>query len=206
MIVRPVLLIAVVLSCLTTPLAAQELPPATSPVPAKEQPLPSHAPTSKVEVFFGYTAVHVLGEPKPGPIFMQGVARGWGIRAFDWNVNDRVAFVVGSLDFGSSFAGTRYSFLVGPRVRFRPRHRVSPFAQLLLGTCREASFDVESGQFVNIATRLQTEISAGVDVRLSRRFAWRAVQLEARSVVGNALPRHHLMASSGLVIRFGTKK
>jgi hypothetical protein len=205
MIVRPVLLIAVVLSSLTAPLAAQELPPATSPLPARE-PLPSHTPTPKVEVFFGYTAVNFLGEPKPGPIFMQGVGRGWGIRAFDWNINDRVAFVVGTLGFGSSSIGTRYSFLVGPRARFRPQHRVSPFAQLLVGTCREASFDVESGQFVNIATRLQTAISAGVDVRLSRWIAWRAVQLEARSVVGNAHPLHRLVASSGIVIRFGTKK
>jgi hypothetical protein len=205
MVVRPVLLIAVAISCLTTPLAAQELPPATSPLPDRA-PLPSRAPAPKVEVFFGYTAVHFLGEPKPGPIFMHGVGRGWGIRAFDWNVNDRVAFVVGTLSFGSSSIGTRYSFLVGPRARLRPQHRVSPFAQLLVGTCREASFDVESGQFESIATRLQTAISAGVDVRLSRWFAWRAVQLEARSVVGDARPLHRLVATSGIVIRFGTKK
>jgi hypothetical protein len=205
MVVRPVLLIAVVLSCLTTPLAAQELPPAASSLPAKE-PLPSRAPTPQVEVFFGYTAVNFLGEPKPGPLFMQGLGRGWGIRAFDWNLNDRVAFVVGNLSFGSSFIGTRYSFLVGPRARLRPQHRASPFAQLLVGTSREASIDGESGQFVNIETRFQAAISAGVDVRLSQRFAWRAVQLEARSVVGDARPLHRLTASSGIVMRFGTKK
>jgi hypothetical protein len=197
--VRLVSLIAVVLSCVTAPLAAQGLPPATNPLPA-------HAPTPTVDVFFGYTAVNFLDEPKPGPIFSQGVARGWGFRAFDWNVSDRVAVVVGTLSFGSSSIGARYSFLVGPRARFRSQHRVSPFAQLLIGTSRQASFDVACSQFVKIGTRLQTAISAGVDVRLSRRFAWRAVQLEARSVVGDARPLHRLMASSGIVIRFGAKK
>ena len=47
----------------------------------------------------------------------------------------------------------------------------------------------------------------GIDVPLNPRFAWRAIQVEDRSQFGDLLNGGpQLAVTSGLVIRFGTRK
>jgi hypothetical protein len=135
--------------------------------------------------------------------------------ALNWNVNQRVAFVLNAPTLGighSAFDGTwvNYGFLVGPRFRFRAQQRVKPFVQLTAG--------VDHGQaFSEIApaspfearerrTAFQSAVGAGLDIAFGRKLAWRALQVEERTVFGAAEDRHRLSLSSGLVFSFGGRK
>jgi hypothetical protein len=46
----------------------------------------------------------------------------------------------------------------------------------------------------------------GIDVTLNPRFAWRAIQIEERSQFGELNGGNQPAVSSGLVLRFGTRK
>jgi hypothetical protein len=135
--------------------------------------------------------------------------------ALNWNFNQRVALVLNAPTFGighSAFDGTwvNYGFLVGPRFRFRAEQRVKPFVQLTAG--------VDHGQaFSEIAptspfearerrTAFQSAVGAGLDIAFGRKLAWRALQVEERSVFDTAEDKHRLSLSSGLVFSFGGRK
>jgi hypothetical protein len=132
----------------------------------------------------------------------------------DVNVTDRVTLVVvPALGVGvSSATGTwvDYAFLTGPRFRFGGKQRVTPFVQALAGL-QHGTVVPPNGAVPTSppdrGTAFLLSFGGGVDVALNPRFAWRAVQFDERSQFGSDLNGGYQFAvSSGLVIRFGTRK
>ena len=171
------------------------LPLLAAPVDAQDRPAPLPA-TPRIELFAGYEE-HTTGN---------GHVR-FGV---DWNVNDRVALVFNAPAFGvasSPTTGTSvfYTFLAGPRLRFRQQQRVMPFVQALFGVARGSAISSTFGTR-DRPTAFQAAFGAGVDLALSRRFAWRVLQVEERSRFGRQDGDHRLSLSSGIVVRFGARK
>jgi hypothetical protein len=181
------------------------------PAHAQDAPAPS-APTPRVELFVGYEGQRPLGDTDRSG----GSWRGRGMRlAVNWNVNQRVALVFNAPTLGighSAFTGTwvNYGFLVGPRFRFRAQQRVKPFVQLTAGVDHGFAFSeiVPTSPFEarERRTSFQSAVGTGVDIAFGRKLAWRALQVEERTVFGAVEDRHRLSLSSGLVFSFGGRK
>jgi hypothetical protein len=181
------------------------------PARAQDAPAPS-APTPRVELFVGYEGQRPLGDTDRSG----GLWRGRGMRlAVDWNFNQRVALVLNAPTLGigySSFSGSwvNYGFLVGPRFRFRAQQRVKPFIQLTAGVDHGSAFSEIAPTSLFEArerrTSFQSAAGAGLDISFGRKFAWRALQAEERSVSGAVEDRHRLSLSSGIVFSFGGRK
>ncbi|AFL89115.1 outer membrane protein/peptidoglycan-associated (lipo)protein [Terriglobus roseus DSM 18391] len=110
-------------------------------------------------------------------------------------------------------SGSVYTFLFGPRFSYRAHERFTPFAQVLAGgayatavtlkNCTTACTAIpEQGTFAMTA-------GGGLDVKLSKHVALRAVQAEylmtrfADTTTGNRRMQNDLRLSAGLVFRFG---
>ena len=113
----------------------------------------------------------------------------------------------GSDQFGTLFF---YSALAGPRLRLLPRHRVQPFAQLLLGVkWAVGGSSSPSSIYPHVSSRAAAEFqvapSVGLDVRVGRSVTLRVAQVEYRSFMGgNTADRFSV--SSGVVLGFGHRK
>ena len=175
------------------------------PVRAQDGAAPQQN-SSRTDVFVGFGGQSRLGDGNAG----------WrSITNFtvDVNFTDRVALVVvPALGVGVSAAsGTwvDYAFLTGPRFRFGGKQRVTPFVQALAGL-QHGTVAPPNGVAPTSppdrGTAFLMSVGGGVDVALNPRFAWRAVQLEGRSQFGDLNGGHQFAVSSGLVIRFGTRK
>ena len=131
----------------------------------------------------------------------------------DVNFTDRVTLVVvPALGVGVSSASgswVDYAFQAGPRFRFGGQQRVTPFVQVLAGL-QHGTVGPEAGVVPasppDRGTAFLMSFGGGVDVALNPRFAWRAVQVEERSQFGELNGGHQFAVTSGLVIRFGTRK
>ena len=179
------------------------------PAYAQDAPAPS-APTPRIELFVGYEGQRPLGDS-------DGTGDSWrgrgALLALNWNVNQRIAFVFNAPTLGighSAFTGTwvNYGFLVGPRFRFRAQQRVKPFVQITAGVDHGAAFSeaVPTSSFErNGRTSFQSAVGAGLDIALGHKLAWRALQVEERTVFGSVEDRHRVSLSSGLVFSFGRK-
>lgn len=154
--------------------------------------------TPRAEVFGGYA----YGGPG---------SHGWdGSVAF--NVNRWLGVVA---DFGGQYTGIdtpdsserirTHSFLFGPRFSARGKH-VTPFAHALFGAAhndsraREAGFDLH---FTDDS--FAYALGGGLDVRLGRRVALRAFQLDYLRTGFFAEPQHKGRLAFGLVLRLGDK-
>jgi len=133
----------------------------------------------------------------------------------DWNVNQRVALVLNAPTLGighSDFTGTwvNYGFLVGPRFRFLAQQRVRPFVQLTAGVDHGPAFSefapASPFEARERRTSFQAAVGGGLDIAFGRKVAWRALQIEERTVFDAAEDRHRLSLSSGLVFSFGGRK
>ena len=176
-----------------------------------EPPLATH----RIELFVGYEGRSDLGD-RTAYLSMSG--RNHTLRvSVDWNLTDRVALVFGDPEFGVGRGepfGTRInsSFLVGPRIRWPSTGRLMPFAHVLCGVAHgDLVRDSLTASSIQPAARerrteFQTAVGGGVDVRLNSRFAWRALQVEERSLFGGPEGDHRLAFSSGIVIRFSARK
>ena len=185
-------------------LALSVLPLLVMPVRAQDGPATPQN-SSRTDVFIG------LGGQRLG----NGDA-GWRSAmplSVDVNVTDRVALVVmPALGVGvstSTGSWVDYAFQAGPRFRFGGQQRVTSFVQILAGvqhgTVAPANGVVPASP-PDRGTAFLMSFGGGVDVTLSPRFAWRAIQVEERSQFGDLSGGHQLAVSSGLVIRFGTRK
>ena len=186
-------------------LALAFVPLVALPVGAQDGPA-SPQNTSRTELFLGFGGESRLGDGDTG----------WRstIRfSVDVNFTDRIALVVvPALGVGvATSTGTwvDYAFLAGPRFRFGGQRRVTPFAQILAGV-QHGTVATPNGVVPasppDRGTAFLMSFGGGVDVTLNPRFAWRAIQIEERSQFGELNGGHQLAVSSGLVIRFGTRK
>jgi hypothetical protein len=131
-----------------------------------------------------------------------------------WNLTDRVGLVFNVPTLGvanSQATGTQvnYAFLVGPRLRFRQQQRVMPFAQVQFGA--EHGWASLDGRSIPLSagareTAFLASLAGGIDVGFGRRFAWRAIQVEERSLFGTIEEGHRMSFSSGVVFQFGGHK
>ena len=102
-----------------------------------------------------------------------------------------------------------YAFQAGPWFRFGGQQRVTPFVQILAGVQHGSvapANGVAPASPPDRGTAFLMSFGGGVDATLNPRFAWRAIQVEERSQFGDLGGGHQLAVSSGLVIRFGTRK
>jgi len=179
------------------------LPLICAPVEAQDRPTASPA-TSRTEVFIGLGGQRALGDEESD----------WGSSlrfAIDMNLSDRIALVFApSLGVGvatNDRSWVDYAVVAGPRLRFRAQKRVVPFAQILAGFGRgPVSSNGTLPSPPDHATAFMMSFAGGVDVALTPRFAWRAFQFEERNQFGELSGNHCVAASTGLVIRFGTRK
>jgi hypothetical protein len=83
--------------------------------------------------------------------------------------------------------------LAGPQVKYRNGGKVEPFAHALFGPA-----------FINAeATRFSMALGGGVDVRVSDRLSFRAVQVDYMPIVSDGNALHNVRVATGLVFRFG---
>ena len=188
-------------------LALAVLPLLVMPVRAQDGPATPQN-SSRTDLFIGFGGQSRLGNGDAG--WRSAIPL-----SVDVNVTDRVALVVmPALGVGvSTIAGNwvDYAFQAGPRFRFGGQQRVTPFVQILAGvqhgTVAPANGVVPASP-PDRGTAFLMSFGSGVDVTLNSRVAWRAIQVEERSQFGDLLVSggHQLAVSSGLVIRFGTRK
>jgi opacity protein-like surface antigen len=98
------------------------------------------------------------------------------------------------------------SFLFGPRFSLRKNRKVTPFVQAMFGISRIHTQTNEFGPLVSFSdTSFGMALGGGLDVRLSDRFAIRAIQIDyVRSQFFNQTQNKGRIAV-GIVMRFGRK-
>lgn len=112
---------------------------------------------------------------------------------------------------------TLTTYLAGPRYTVWNRSRFTPYVQVLFGAAHEGIHTIlensaPSGgapvDFASNVTSAALAAGSGVDVRVSRRLSWRAVQAEylltegANTANGSNGRENQLRLTSGLVVRF----
>lgn len=168
----------------------------------------------RAELALGYTYVHTNAPPSGcGCFSMNG-----GFGSVAWQVKPRIALIgeVG-VTHASDIAPARNdltltSFLFGPRFSYARKptagelpavHGLAPFAQVLLGGAHASG--ALSGTTSGSSNGFAFSAGGGLDLGLSRRFAWRMFQTEYfLTHIPNGVNDHqnNFRLSSGLVIRF----
>ena len=171
---------------------------------AQESALP--IPNPRFEVSFGYQGLVPVGSATSDTQGSFGASFGWVSRG------PSVALVVlcdtigvGSSDlFGTWFD---YSVLAGPRLRLRAGKRVQPYTQLLSGVSGSigAPDSPHPPHADRPGTAFQVAPSGGLDLRVSRTFTLRLVQVEYRSFTGGDRSDRFTVAS-GVVFGLGHRK
>jgi hypothetical protein len=171
---------------------------------AQESALP--IPNPRFEVSFGYQGRVPVGSATSDTQGSFGASFGWVSRG------PSVALVVLSDTIGvgrSDLLGTwfDYSVLAGPRLRLRAGKRVQPYTQLLSGV--SGSIGAPDNPHPPYADRpgtaFQVAPGVGLDLRVSRTFTLRLVQVEYRSFTGGDRS-DRFTVSSGVVFGLAHRK
>ncbi len=217
--------------------AAQSSSTAPAALPAAPAPqamgtVRSAPITPRVELFLGYSGVWAVPSNASGNriVWLSG-----GTGSIAYNVN-RYLGIVGDVagypdtrlrmtGAGANPAGTVnssgsvFTYLGGPRISFRKFERVTPFVQGLFGDAHASKVTL-SGCTGVLCTPLPTEdafamaLGGGLDVKVSRHIAIRAIQAEylmtrfadlavGTSSTGTRQTQNDVRLASGLVFRFG---
>ena len=171
---------------------------------AQESALP--IPNPRFEVSFGYQGWVPIGSATSDTQGSFGASFGWVSRG------PSVALVVLSDTIGvgsSDLFGTwfDYSVLAGPRLRLRAGKRIQPYAQLLFGVSGSigAPDNPRPPDAYRPGTAFQVAPGVGLDLRVSRTFTLRLVQVEYRSFTGGDRSDRFTVAS-GVVFGLGHRK
>ncbi len=184
------------------------------PLPAIAQEQAPTRATPLIELVVGYQGRTIIGDPAA---YLELPAEGHGPRiGLEWNLTDNVALVFADPEFvvaSGPELGTRfsYSLLGGPRIRWRGTARVMPFTYALFGVAHGELYRRDPQAYDPTApeerkTEFQVAFGAGIDVPLTSRLAWRAIQVEGRSLLGGPAGDTRLGITSGIVIRFGARR
>jgi Outer membrane protein beta-barrel domain len=177
---------------------------------AAQAAAPASTPPSALEVTLAYSADRTNGVVG-GSFWMQG-ARAEANAQFARHVSV-VAELAGEHAGSINSAGeslSLVSYLFGPRYTFTPRSRSVLFGQFLVGGVHgfDALFPQPSGSTVT-PDAFAFAAGGGINLRLSRRFALRAIQAD---YFQTQLPndgndrQNHFRISAGLVFRFGQSR
>lgn len=175
-------------------------------VPSLAQDAPTPAPNPWFEVSFGYQGKVPVGAATTKATGSFGASFAWVSRGPSLGLvvlSDMIS--VGSSDtFGTRFD---YSVLAGPRVRLRAGSRLQPFAQALFGVVGTTGGSSSNTAFPyhRLGTEFQVAPSVGLDLRVSRSFALRLVQVEYRSFMGGDRA-DRFSVYSGAVFGIGHRK
>lgn len=141
----------------------------------------ANAQTPKVELFTGYTNFNTEFNP--------------GFNGFTTSVNGAVTKNLGVVaDFSALYrkGSGQYLALFGPRYSFRNSSKVTPFVHALFGAIGpDPAFAMSFG--------------GGVDIKINKRFSFRAVQAEYIQLRNGANSINTARVSSGIVFSFGEK-
>lgn len=137
--------------------------------------------TPRVEVAVGYTGVRTNEPPGNCGCFVANGASA----SVAYNFNQWIGIVgnFGGVHTGNASSTgldlTLLSYLFGPRVSYRKNEKVTPFGQFLLGGAH-GSGTLNSGRSggSSSANAFAMTLGGGLDVKVNRRFAVRAFQLE----------------------------
>ena len=156
--------------------------------------------TPKAEVFGGYA-------------YGGSGSRGWdGSVAF--NANRWLGFVA---DFGGQYTSIdtpdsserikTHSFLFGPRLSSRRNRHVTPFAHALFGAAHNDARARELGLDLHFTDNsFAVALGGGLDVRVGRRVAVRAFQLDYLRTGFFDETQHKGRIAFGLVLRLGDER
>jgi opacity protein-like surface antigen len=161
---------------------------------------------------------NVQGQDVPKAELFGGYSyAGSGSHGFDvsiaGNVNDWFGLVgdIGGqysrlTDQGFTERINSHSFLFGPRFSVRKNARVTPFAHSLFGFSKLLTETNEFGPLVSFSDSSFTmALGGGLDVRLTKNLAVRAVQLEYLHTRFFNESQHKGRLSFGLVVRSGRR-
>jgi opacity protein-like surface antigen len=178
----------------------------------------------RVELFLGYSYLHAM--PASNENRMVWLNGGSTSIAFNYNrylglVGDFGGFADSEtkLNTGSTSSvvdsdGRVYTYLVGPRVSFRNRTRITPFAQVLFGGMHASEVLLSNCSGVGCTplpkeNKFAMTAGGGLDIGVSRHFAIRLVQAEYMMTsfenlgTGADARQNDMRLSSGIVFRFG---
>jgi hypothetical protein len=156
--------------------------------------------TPKVEVFGGYTFLH-LGYQGTGNTSLSDNLSGGSVSGC-YNLRHWLGVVA---DFGlyhggaSSINGNITSYQIGPKVAFRRMGKLTPFGQFLVGGARISGVGGYS------QNDLAVTFGGGADYRLRQRLSVRVVQAEdmiTKFTDGVNNRQNDVRISAGIVLRF----
>jgi opacity protein-like surface antigen len=162
--------------------------------------------TSKFDVFAGYSYVRA----NPSTSGVDGFNLHGGSASIAYNATDWLAAVAdfggyhSSDILGTGVDGTLSTYLFGPRVSYRRHARVTPFGQVLFGVAHIGDsglgFSASNNSFA-------MSVGGGVDLKLSKHFSVRPVQLDYLLTRFDELgtggqTQNNLRVSTGIVFHF----
>jgi hypothetical protein len=121
-----------------------------------------------------------------------------------YNMTDSLGAVVdvgGCKDTGlpSGISGHSVTYLFGPRINFRSKRRLDPYAQLLVGGVHSAGTGRVS------ANAYAMTIGGGLDVRAGDLVSLRVAQAEYLLTRFGGAQQNNFRFATGIVLRFGSK-
>jgi opacity protein-like surface antigen len=135
-----------------------------------------------------------------------------GSGSFAYDYKDWLSFVgdVGAYhftDLGGGLSSTMYTYLAGPRLPLRRKHRLKPFVQVLLGAGRlnANSAGIHAGE-----NSFATAIGGGLDFTIRRRLEIRVIEADYLLTRfahpdGSSATQNNVRISAGFVFRFGSR-
>ena len=159
------------------------------------------------EVSADYSFIRARAADSQGSFNLNG-----GSASFAYNFNDRFSLVADAgayhfRDLPPAISSNMFTYLVGPRIRFRHYSRLTPFAHALLGGAR---LNASSGSISGGENGFSMALGGGVDMHFRSHLALRLIQAEYLMtrfdrVDGSSATQNNIRISAGLVFRFGLK-
>src|SRR6516162_9511955 len=183
----------------------------------------------KVDIFLGYSMFRANSDQGIDAFTMNG-----GMGTLGWNFNNHFA---AEFEFGGYSTGhingrnidtTNLTYLFGPRFSVNRKSKVDPYVHFLFGgdrltysgtpsavVCNPTSANCTT-YLANSQANFAMAIGGGLDIKLTKRFELRPVQLDylltrfetinvANPTVTSNHNQNNLRYSAGLVFNFGTR-
>ena len=168
---------------------------------------------ARLEVGADYNFVHTNAPPgECGCFSMQG-----GDAWLGWHFTDHLSLVgQAAVQHASNINDTTanltlISFLAGPRINFRSRHRIAPFAQGLFGVAHASGLLTPSATtgLSASANVFAAVVGGGVDFDLTGHLGLRAIEADyyfTRFQNGTNNRQNNFKISAGIFWRFGRRR
>jgi opacity protein-like surface antigen len=153
----------------------------------------------RVEIFGGYS--HLIGDQQGFNVSTTGNINNWLGVVADFS---RLSSKITEQNFTEKITANMYLF--GPQFSYRGNKRVTPFARVLLGATTvksEATLGSQSLEFSE--TNFSYGVGGGLDIRVSKNVAIRAVQADYIHTSAFGEGQHNGRLTFGVVFRFGSK-